>query len=110
MAAPKNPNNGAGRKKRATLADPFTLTNRGPITANIRYMPGPTQDSEYVYVELVSGARRARSPFSSEFDHASLVRDLLVMLGFQPTVTTGQGPWYDETGNVGEDEDQDEQI
>lgn len=106
--AAKVPNNGHDRKKPAFLVDPFTFVNRGPIQANVRYMPGPSADTEYVYVELIAGQRKARTPFTGTDNHAEMVADLLVMLGFSPKVTEGQGLWYDETGNVGADDDSDE--
>lgn len=81
---------------------PVTDIKRGPVDVKLFY-----QDPEYVYAEVRTGQNVSRTAFTSIFDHAQLVADVLVILGFKPFVTS-QELKIDWGEGVDEDDEDDE--
>jgi hypothetical protein len=77
--------------------DDLTLINRGPIKARVLCESQFEPKASY-FVELRLGRRRARTAITEYYDHETMVRDLLTMLGFEAEVTTGPIDWDDDYG------------
>ena len=75
-----------------TPDNPLCIINRGPVKLNILYEDLEEKDSGLL-VEVKVGRRRQRIALTPGIDHATILSDVLSILGFEPNVSVGLIKW-----------------
>lgn len=88
--------------------NPLTLISRGKVHIGVRYEKEMDPQSD-LFIEVRVGRRRQRTAFSKYHDHAEILKDVLLLLGFEPEITIQKVDYDEDYGDYHElwDEDDD---